>query len=108
MSSRSLYSSSTTITVCATLHLHLQYRPPNWCLGRDHRHFHSISMLPRLAPHAPPVYWACPAQTDRRAEVSVYHCPLCPLIFQYRTEVEWHLREEHRSGSDEEADLRAE
>src|SRR6516165_2329429 len=38
----------------------------------------------------------------------VYHCPLCPLIFQYRTEVEWHLREEHRSGSDEEADLRAE
>jgi hypothetical protein len=40
--------------------------------------------------------------------VSVYHCPLCPLIFQYRTEVEWHLREEHRSGSDEETDLRAE
>jgi hypothetical protein len=30
------------------------------------------------------------------------------LIFQYRTEVEWHLREEHRSGSDEETDLRAE
>jgi hypothetical protein len=30
------------------------------------------------------------------------------LIFQFRTEVEWHLREEHRSGSDEEADLRAE
>jgi Bacterial archaeo-eukaryotic release factor family 3 len=30
------------------------------------------------------------------------------LIFQYRTEVEWHLREEHRSGTDEEADLQAE
>ena len=40
--------------------------------------------------------------------MSVYHCPLCPLIFNYRTEVEWHLREEHRSRSDEEADLRAE
>jgi hypothetical protein len=40
--------------------------------------------------------------------MSVYHCPLCPLIFQYRTEVEWHLREEHRSGADEEADLRHE
>jgi hypothetical protein len=40
--------------------------------------------------------------------MSVYHCPLCPLIFQYRTEVEWHLREEHRSGADEEADLRQE
>ncbi len=40
--------------------------------------------------------------------MSVYHCPLCPLIFQYRTEVEWHLREEHRSRTDEEADLRAE
>jgi hypothetical protein len=38
----------------------------------------------------------------------VYHCPLCPLIFRYRTEVEWHLREEHRSGADEEADLRQE
>jgi len=40
--------------------------------------------------------------------MSVYHCPLCPLIFQYRTEVEWHLREEHRSRADEAADLRAE
>ena len=40
--------------------------------------------------------------------MSVYHCPLCPLIFQYRSEVEWHLREEHRSRRDEEADLRAE
>lgn len=38
----------------------------------------------------------------------VYHCPLCPLIFQYRSEVEWHLREEHRSRADEAADLRAE
>lgn len=40
--------------------------------------------------------------------MSTYHCPLCPLIFEYRTEVEWHLREEHRSRLDEEADLRAE
>ncbi len=40
--------------------------------------------------------------------MSVYHCPLCPLIFEYRTEVEWHLREEHRSRADEESDLRAE
>ena len=37
--------------------------------------------------------------------MSVYHCPLCPLIFQFRSEVEWHLREEHRSSSDEESDL---
>ena len=40
--------------------------------------------------------------------MSVYHCPLCPLIFQFRSEVEWHLREGHRSSSDEESDLRAE
>jgi hypothetical protein len=40
--------------------------------------------------------------------VSVYHCPLCPLIFAYRTEVESHLREDHRSGRTEEIDLRAE
>ena len=40
--------------------------------------------------------------------MSTYHCPLCPLIFEYRTEVEWHLREEHRSRLDEDADLRAE
>jgi len=40
--------------------------------------------------------------------MSVYHCPLCPLIFQYRTEVECHLREEHRSRADEAADLRVE
>lgn len=40
--------------------------------------------------------------------MSTYHCPLCPLIFEYRTEVEWHLREEHRSRLDEDADLRTE
>jgi hypothetical protein len=40
--------------------------------------------------------------------MAVYHCPVCPLIFQFRTEVEWHLREQHRSRTDEEADLRAE
>jgi hypothetical protein len=40
--------------------------------------------------------------------MSAYHCPLCPLIFQYRSEAEWHLREEHRSRVDEEAGLRTE
>jgi hypothetical protein len=40
--------------------------------------------------------------------MTVYHCPRCPLIFEYRSEVEWHLREEHRSRPDEAADLRAE
>jgi hypothetical protein len=40
--------------------------------------------------------------------MSVFHCPLCPLIFQYRTEAEWHVREEHRSRAGEEADLREE
>lgn len=40
--------------------------------------------------------------------MSVFHCPICPLIFEYRTEVEWHLRNEHRSRSDEQADLTAE
>lgn len=37
-----------------------------------------------------------------------YHCPLCPLVFQYRAEVEWHVREEHRSRAGEEAGLRSE
>ncbi|HET6964577.1 MAG TPA: hypothetical protein VFH58_07360 [Acidimicrobiales bacterium] len=32
---------------------------------------------------------------------------MCPLIFQYRSEVEWHLREEHRSRADEAAELRS-
>jgi hypothetical protein len=40
--------------------------------------------------------------------VSVYHCPICPLIFEFRTEVEWHLRNEHRSRSAEDAELRVE
>ncbi len=40
--------------------------------------------------------------------MSAYHCPLCPLIFQHRSEAEWHLREEHRSRVDEEAGLRTE
>lgn len=38
----------------------------------------------------------------------VYRCPFCPLIFQYRTEAESHVREEHRSRADDEAGLRAE
>jgi hypothetical protein len=40
--------------------------------------------------------------------VSVYHCPLCPLIFQFRSEVDWHLRNEHRSAADDEHDLSSE
>jgi hypothetical protein len=40
--------------------------------------------------------------------MAVYRCPLCPLVFRYRTEVESHLREEHRSRPSEEADFRAE
>jgi hypothetical protein len=40
--------------------------------------------------------------------MSVYHCPLCPLIFQYRSEVDRHLHQEHRSGTEDPADLRAE
>ncbi len=38
----------------------------------------------------------------------VFYCPVCPLIFEHRTEVEWHLRNEHRSRDSEEAELRAE
>ena len=33
--------------------------------------------------------------------MSAYHCVACPLIFQSRNEVEWHLRNDHRSASDE-------
>ncbi|MGH9079065.1 MAG: hypothetical protein ACRDYE_03100, partial [Acidimicrobiales bacterium] len=40
--------------------------------------------------------------------VSVVHCPVCPLIFEHPTEVEWHLRTDHRSHDEEEAQLRAE
>jgi len=40
--------------------------------------------------------------------MSVYHCPLCPLIFQYRSEVDRHLHEEHRSRAEDPADLGAE
>lgn len=40
--------------------------------------------------------------------MSVHHCPVCPLIFEYRSEVEWHMRNEHRSRADEEHQLREE
>ena len=40
--------------------------------------------------------------------MSVSHCPICPLIFQFRTEVEYHLRNDHRSRADEALDLRDE
>jgi hypothetical protein len=40
--------------------------------------------------------------------MSVHHCPVCPLIFAHRSEVEWHLREEHRSRAAEDPELGAE
>ncbi|MGH9058949.1 MAG: hypothetical protein ACRDZY_05445, partial [Acidimicrobiales bacterium] len=40
--------------------------------------------------------------------MSAYHCPICPLIFQFRTEVGSHIRDEHRSRTDEDAALRVE
>ena len=40
--------------------------------------------------------------------MSVFHCPVCPLIFEFRNEVEHHLRNEHRSRRDEQAKLTAE
>lgn len=40
--------------------------------------------------------------------MSVFHCPLCPLIFEHRTEVEYHLRNDHRSRADEKAALATE
>jgi hypothetical protein len=38
--------------------------------------------------------------------VSVYYCPLCPLVFEHRSDVETHRREEHRARPDGAADLR--
>ncbi len=38
----------------------------------------------------------------------VHHCPLCPLIFESRSEVQSHVRDEHRSRANDDADLRAE
>jgi len=40
--------------------------------------------------------------------MSVYHCPLCPLIFRYRNEVDRHLHQEHRPRAEDSADLRVE
>jgi Bacterial archaeo-eukaryotic release factor family 3 len=40
--------------------------------------------------------------------VPVHHCPLCPLIFESRSEVQTHLRDEHRSRPNDDAGLRAE
>jgi hypothetical protein len=40
--------------------------------------------------------------------MTVHHCPLCPLIFEFRIEVERHIREEHRSPAEDEASLRTE
>ena len=40
--------------------------------------------------------------------MSVYHCPLCPLIFEFRSEMESHLSREHRPVAPEEADLQVE
>jgi hypothetical protein len=27
--------------------------------------------------------------------MTVHHCPQCELTFSFKTELEWHLREEH-------------
>jgi hypothetical protein len=27
--------------------------------------------------------------------MTVHHCPKCELTFSFKTELEWHLREEH-------------
>jgi Bacterial archaeo-eukaryotic release factor family 3 len=37
--------------------------------------------------------------------MSIYRCPVCPLIFQGRSEVEAHLQHEHRSRAKEAVDL---
>jgi hypothetical protein len=39
--------------------------------------------------------------------VTVYHCPLCPLIFEHRTDLDRHLDQEHRSRGGPAADLGA-
>jgi hypothetical protein len=30
------------------------------------------------------------------ADVTMHHCPHCELTFSYKTELEWHVREDHR------------
>lgn len=37
-----------------------------------------------------------------------FHCPLCPLVFAHRTELEWHVRAEHEDTGERTARLRAE
>jgi hypothetical protein len=29
--------------------------------------------------------------------MAVHQCPFCPLRFSFRTEVQWHIENEHRS-----------
>jgi hypothetical protein len=40
--------------------------------------------------------------------VTAFHCPVCPLVFQFRPEVEWHLQYEHRTRADADVNLRIE
>jgi hypothetical protein len=40
--------------------------------------------------------------------MTAHQCPRCKLLFAFRTEVEWLLRNEHRSAVEKEAELRAE
>ena len=38
--------------------------------------------------------------------VTAYHCPICPLIFPVRADVESHVRNEHRTRADTDVNLR--
>ncbi|MGH9065945.1 MAG: hypothetical protein ACRD0J_00235 [Acidimicrobiales bacterium] len=36
--------------------------------------------------------------------MTVYQCPRCVLLFAYKGELEWHLREEHPRDQDQDQD----
>ena len=40
--------------------------------------------------------------------MTAFHCPVCPLVFQVRPEVERHLQDEHRTRTDVDVNLRIE
>jgi hypothetical protein len=40
--------------------------------------------------------------------MAAFHCPVCPLVFQVRAEVEQHLQNEHRTRTDVDVNLRIE
>lgn len=37
--------------------------------------------------------------------MSAHQCPRCPLLFSFRTEVEWHLANDHRVADDAKPDV---